>query len=221
MPESIRERYSRWGLEDLLLRHPRLRVVPSRGDGLALAGSIHFRVRGPTGEVLEDEYRIELLVPSNFPADVPSAWETGGRIPPNFHKLDDGSLCLGAPTALVLTLGLSPTLITFVEGLLIPYLFGYSHFVKHGDLPYGELDHGADGLLQHFGALFGTSDRTAAREFVRLTSVRKRRANKQPCPCNSGRRLGKCHNRRVNRLRDRLGRVWFRDCHVSLAGTRK
>ena len=46
-------------------------------------------------------------------------------------------------------------------------------------------------------------------EFVRLTAMRKRHANKQACPCGSGRRLGRCHHRRINTLREQLGRRWF------------
>jgi hypothetical protein len=55
-------------------------------------------------------------------------------------------------------------------------------------------------------------------EFVRLAALRRREANKHPCPCGSGRRLGRCHNRRVNHLRGRLGRSWFR---ASLASLRR
>jgi len=31
----------------------------------------------------------------------------------------------------------------------------------------------------------------------------------QPCPCGTGMRLGRCHNRKLNTLRDKLGRRWF------------
>jgi SEC-C motif len=47
-------------------------------------------------------------------------------------------------------------------------------------------------------------------EMVPLTTLKKRVANKHLCPCGSNRRLGKCHNLTVNRLRKQLGRSWFR-----------
>lgn len=218
MRESIRERYGRWRLDELLLRYSGLRIRPSHDDELRLAGSLSFRVQGPSGEPIEDTYRVDMRVPSGFPVALPSAWETGGRIPPAHHKLDDGSLCLGAPTELRLKLALSPTLFTLVEGFVIPYLFGYSYLLQHGTMPYDELDHGPNGLRQHFAELFGVASRSAADEFVRLASLRKRRANKEPCPCGSGRRLGRCHHRRVNLLRDRLGRAWFREQYCWLVG---
>lgn len=43
-----------------------------------------------------------------------------------------------------------------------------------------------------------------------LASMPRRRANKQPCPCRSGRKLGRCHNRKVNALRELVGRVFLR-----------
>jgi hypothetical protein len=45
---------------------------------------------------------------------------------------------------------------------------------------------------------------------VRLAGKKKRIANKLPCPCGSGRRLGRCHNLKVNGLRHQLGPKWCR-----------
>src|SRR5207302_8547551 len=42
-----------------------------------------------------------------------------------------------------------------------------------------------------------------------LLSMKKRRANKLPCPFGTGMRLGCCHNRKLNMLREKLGRGWF------------
>jgi hypothetical protein len=77
-------------------------------------------------------------------------------------------------------------------------------------MPIDELEHGNSELLQHFAALFGVPGRASALEFVRAASLRRRVANKMACPCGSSRRLGRCHNRRVNRLRALLDRSWFR-----------
>jgi len=37
-------------------------------------------------------------------------------------------------------------------------------------MAFDELEHGNDGLLQHFAALFGAPGRVSALEFVRVTS---------------------------------------------------
>jgi hypothetical protein len=209
MTEPVADRFARWRLHDTLLRYPGLRVAPSTGEELKLVGELAFRVIGPDGTSVEDCYEVDLRVPLDFPRRTPTAAETGGRIAQTFHKLEGGHLCLGAPTDLRVRLVTSPTVLTFVERIVIPYLYGHSYFKAHGVMPFDELDHGERGLLQHFASLFGAPTEDAARAFVRAASLRRRAANKLSCPCGSGRRLGQCHNRRVNRLRDLLGRSWF------------
>lgn len=220
MPESINDRYRRWKLDELVEKYPGLRLVPRRDAELTLVGELSFCVQGPVGGPLEDHYSVKLSVSAGFPAEIPVARETGGRIPPDYHKLKGGSLCLGPPTEVRLRLHGEATLLTFVESVVIPYLFGYSYFAKFGVMPFGELGHGVDGLRQHFSALFGVPDGEAAEEFVRLTSLKRRRAIKARCPCGSGMRLGRCHHLRVDRLRGRLGRAWFRQQHDLLTDSR-
>ena len=93
---------------------------------------------------------------------------------------------------------------------VVPYLYRYSHLETYGDAPFGDLDHGPDGIREDLKSLFGVDHKSAVLPFVCLVAMKKRHANKRKCPCGSGRRLGRCHNRIVNRLRDRLGRNWFR-----------
>jgi hypothetical protein len=108
-----------------------------------------------------------------------------------------------------LILSESPSIVRFVERSVIPYLYGYSYFEKHRVMPFGELEHGNEGIRQDLASLFGRNCEDTVDEFVRLAAMRRRHANKKPCPCGSHRRLGRCHHRRVNALRDRLGRHWF------------
>jgi hypothetical protein len=57
--------------------------------------------------------------------------------------------------------------------------------------------------------MLGVENDQALVRFVRLLTMKKRTANKLPCPCGSGDRLGRCHNRIINRVRSKLGRGWF------------
>jgi hypothetical protein len=206
--ESLRHTLLGWGLEDLLL-HSGLRLVPT-SSGIRVSGALAFVAEAPGKERISDEYQIELTVSSGFPVRLPCVRESGGRIPPSFHKLHDGSLCLGSPTRLRLILTESRSIARFVERCVVPYLYSYSYFEKHDSMPFGELKHGEEGIRQDLAALYGTNPENAIRDFVRLTAMRKRLANKHRCPCGSRRRLGRCHHRRVNALRSRLGRPWFR-----------
>jgi hypothetical protein len=104
-----------------------------------------------------------------------------------------------------------------VERCVIPYLYGHSYFKRNGVMPFGDLAHGARGLREDLMAIFRTKRENAIPHFVRFGSMKKRIANKQPCPCGGGRRLGRCHNRTVNFLRSRLGRYQFRLIQQNLA----
>ena len=209
-PESLRQRFVRWRIDELLVKYSGLRLTPAPHGWVKIAGALAFGAEAPGKERIDDEYQIELSIAHGFPEWIPSVRETGGRIPRSFHKLDDGALCLGSPTRLRLILTESPSILRFVERCVIPYLYGYSYFERHGVMPFGELKHGEDGIREDFASLFGTDRRDTIREFARLTAMRKRHANKQSCPCGSRRRLGQCHHRRVNTLRRRLGGHWFR-----------
>lgn len=216
MPESTRDRYELLQVEAVLQRYAGLRIVPTRADELRLAGVLAFHVTGPDGETIEDQYDVDVRVSPRFPTAIPLVRETGGRIDEEYHKLEGGSLCLGAPTAIRLKLKESPTLLTFVERILIPYLYGYSHYGRHGTMPYGELDHGT-GIRDFIADTFGACGSVHPEEFLRLAGLQKRRANKHPCPCGIGLRLGRCHYHRVNNFRNRWGRLWCRDEYVRVA----
>jgi hypothetical protein len=193
-----------------------LRLCPSTDESVRIGGVLVFSAEKAGKERIHDEYGIEISIPAQFPKRTPSVKETGGRIPTTFHKLDEGLLCLGSQTRLLLMLSESPSIVSFIERCVIPYLYGYSYFEKHHVMLFGELVHGPQGLRQDLASLYGLCRESALPGFVRLTSMKKRLANKQVCPCGSNRRLGRCHNLRVNKLRDRLGRYWFASLYATL-----
>jgi hypothetical protein len=108
-----------------------------------------------------------------------------------------------------LILAESSSLLSFVERCVVPYLYGCSIVENGGVLPFGELSHGARGLRDDLASMIGVNDDLVLLGFVRLLAMKKRKANKLACPCGTGMRLGRCHNRRLNTLRDKLGRRWF------------
>ena len=207
MTESVAERFRRNEITELLARYPGLRLVPTESMALRVEGTLRFSANSKKTEVIEDGYDIRLEAPEKFPERMALAWETGGRIPPDYHKLTNGALCLGSRVRLRLQMGGSPSLLRFVERCVIPYLYGYSYSVKHGAPPFGELAHGELGSLQDLAGLLGVEDLALAFRYCTLAATKRRRANRRPCPCGSGHRLGRCHNRKVNALRERVGRL--------------
>ena len=198
--------------------YPGLRLHPTTNGFVTVAGQLSFSAEGPRAERIEDSYEIEIKIPERFPEHIPLVREMKGRIPASFHRFKDGWLCLGSPTRLRLAVAGCPSIISFVEKCLVPYLYGHSYFEKHRRMPFGELSH-EEGIRDDLAELFGVEKDMVA-GFVRLTAMKKGVANKQSCPCGSSLRLGKCHHKRINRLRKRLGRFWFRLLYQQLVEAR-
>lgn len=202
------------GLDQFLLDYPGMGIYPSSQPGLELRGVLAFHAH-PTGRPeITDQYAVTIVVPPAFPAALPAVTETSGRIPRDGHHHinPDDTMCLGSPLRLLLKLSRQPTLHGFAEGCLVPYLYAISHKLKFGGpFVFDELDHGAPGALQDYIDLFGVKRPEQARAAWLLLAMKERRANKSPCPCGCGRRVGKCSfNHRLRRFRGLANRSWFK-----------
>src|SRR3954452_20120050 len=102
-------------IAQLLARYPELRLVPSGSMALRVEGTLRFCANGKKTEVIEDSYDVRIEAPENFPEGMALSWETGGRIPPDYHKLTNGALCLGSRVGLRLQMGRSASLLRYVE----------------------------------------------------------------------------------------------------------
>lgn len=211
MAETFVNRAARWQLDAVREKYPDLRLGSAKNGLTRLVGLIRFSAQPRGQEKIDDEYEVEILIPERFPDELATVRETRNRIAASYaHRNGDGTLCLGSPTTLRLRIVDREPLLSYIEKCIVPTLYGHSYFERHGILPFGELKHGMAGLREDLAALFGVDDDELAVDFVRLAALRKRVANKQPCGCRSGTRLGRCHHRRVNMLRNRLQRQWFR-----------
>ena len=148
---------------------------------------------------IEDEYSVLISLPKNYPDTPPDVQETGGRIPPEFHQYADRTLCLGAPVEVERRFKADPKLINFIETLLIEYLYGYSHFKKYGELPFGELSHGGSGIQEYYQDLFNTDDIKVVFKLLKILVDGTYRGH-HVCPCKSGKILRKCHGPKLLEL---------------------
>jgi hypothetical protein len=96
MCDPLGQEFARWRLEELLLKYPGLQLRPATRGPVKLSGCLAFAGEACGRERINDEYQIEIFVPSGFPKLIPSVREMAARIPHSFHKLDDGALCLGS-----------------------------------------------------------------------------------------------------------------------------
>lgn len=209
-----------WGLEQFLRSYPGMAVKPAVDRNLCIEGKFEFSARTDEHGKITDAYHLRVCIPPGFPRDLPTVHESGGRIPRNkeFHVNIDGSLCLGSRLRLLLILSKSQTLVGYANDCIVPFLFAISHKLLHGGpLPFGELAHGTPGELADYTDLLGLQTVRQAERSLDCLGMKLRLANKHPCPCGCGRRLGKCQfNQRLNKFRSLAKREWFRSVSASL-----
>ena len=203
------------GIHEFLHDYPRMVLKPvSAGSSVTISGVFEFSAKAANGNDITDEYSLRIQIPKAFPRDIPEVIETGHKIPRNgdYHVNPDGTLCLGSQLRLLWQLSLVPTLVGFAEKCLVPYLYAISYKLQFGaDLPFNELQHGTPGELSDYADLFGLKEAEQARAALRLLTMKKRDANKYPCPCGCGRRLGKCSfNDKIRKFRNLADGNWFK-----------
>lgn len=170
-------------------------IKPGSKPGLVIDGKFWFSAEPVGLETITDSYYLLLEIPEAFPRALPLVTECDYKIPrtPYYHVNSDATLCLGSPLRLLWKLAQKPSLTGFGTECLVPYLYAISHKLKHGGkLPFSELTHGIAGELADYADLFRLASPEAARRAYELVYMKKRKANKFPCPCGCGRRLGRC-----------------------------
>jgi len=143
-------------------------------------------------ETITEVFSVLIALPRDYPDSPPTVQETGGRIPADFHQYHDRTLCLGAPVEVSRRFKADPCLVTFVETLVVEYLYGYIYFEKFGEMPFGELSHGAKGIREYYQGLFKTDNVQIVLSLLKVMADGTYRGN-QACPCGSGKILRKCH----------------------------
>jgi len=204
-------------LEEFLDDYPGMSTAPSSGAGLYLRGMFRFKANAPGKDVIKECFKLEIAVPDKFPRDLPTVKEIEGKIPQdgNFHINLDGTLCLGSPLRLLRNVHNAPSLTGFADKCLVPYLYAVSYKLKHGgDFILGEVSHGDRGIVEDYSIMFGLKERHQIMQAIQLLGLRKRIANKRPCPCGCGKRLGSCSFASIlNEFRKMAPVSWFK-AHV-------
>lgn len=178
---------------ELSAKYVDLSISQVNADTWIISGLLRFSASVHDKGVIDDEYKIKITLPPDYPNIPPTAEEISGRIPKEFHtNKQDGTLCVAAALEARIKFAECPTLIGFVENLLIPYLYSFSYKEKYGNLPYGELSHGAKGLLEYYRDFFNVSDDSYVVGLLRIISDDNYRGH-HDCPCESGKILRQCH----------------------------
>lgn len=210
------------GALEFLQEYPEMSFGPMKGTELLIKGTFKFTANSERNIKIADSYELRILVPEKFPYELPKVTELNNKIPRDFkhHVNPDDTLCVGSPLRIIMKLYKSPSLIRYAEECLIPYLYAVSHKLKYGgEFIFGELDHGEQGIIQDYTDILGLANPQQVTKALILLSIKKKAANKLPCPCECGKRLGSCRfHRKMNEMRKVAPRSFFIN-HVNNLGS--
>lgn len=150
-------------------------------------------------EIVTDRYKVKITIPTNFPQNTPSIWEINNKIPDDYHLNGDNSLCLGTPHDIFFRLKKNPSILYYVEGLVIPYLYRYSYSQKYRKNPFPDYSHGIPGLIEYYFDYFSTDTISCVLDLLLLSM--NNFSDKSECPCDSSKSIKECHKKQIFELR--------------------
>ena len=178
-------------VESLLAQYPHLYIAEEDANQILLKGNIDI-YREACDFVLQKQYDIEIIIPKTADA-LPVAVEKGEAVAGDYpHRYADGSLCLETDTYIKNRFIDGIDMVEWMDEFVEPYFFSYEFFCRFGMFPFGERPHGLEGLIHTYQEFWNEKDigitcvllRYAAEEIYRGHAL---------CPCNSGKRIRKCH----------------------------
>ena len=165
-----------------------------------------YQVTGPfilcheyNGIYLYDEYELKMEIPSNFPKDLPTVWETSNNIPSDFEHWysDNNALCLGATCEILDFVDQHPTLVAYVDELIASYFYSATYYKKYGTFPYGERSHNVEGIMEAYMDRYHVSDEDILFDLLKYVTGFSNYRGHIPCPCGSGKKFRSCHGKQV------------------------
>lgn len=166
---------------------------------------------------MEDDFRIRISFPNDYPCKIPQAFEIDGKIDLGYHHFQsDGSLCLGTEIDLYMIFSNNPCLDTFMTEILNPYLYRWLYIKRFGKEPWTDRSHGNMGIIESYAeALEIPADKNIVKEFLALLMEKNTRANSL-CPCNSGKKVKCCHKKKLEKLLNKIPQQIFFQNQFSL-----
>ena len=185
--------YLRRQITELIDVHKGLTNVVEHDEEIVVSGMLPFEASVDSLETITDSFGIKVNIPNDFPNALPRVTETGGRITADYeHRFTDDTLCLAVPIEQRRVFFEQPTLRGFVNRLVIPYLYGYCFWEKHGYHPFDEAAHGCEGIVRHYIDTLDLRDELAALAVISFLFEHGYRGH-HDCPCGSGTRVRACH----------------------------
>ncbi len=196
--------------------HKGLTNIVEHDTETIVSGTLPFEASADGLETIRESFEIELIIPHGFPDTLPRVKEIGGRIVADYeHRYPGGTLCLAVPVEQRQVFFKQPTLLGFVNRLVIPYLYGYCFWKKHGCHPFDEAAHGDEGILRHYVDTLCLCDDIAALGVICFLFEHGYRGHHQ-CPCGSGMRVRACHGPALRALHEHHTPLTLRNDFIAI-----
>lgn len=156
------------------------------------------------GEVVLDRFAVQIIFPDNYPEELPTVCEVGGRLPwlLDRHVNLNGTACLLVPDEWFISAE-DQSFAAFMAGPVRNYFLGQALVEAGHPWPFGERKHGYAGLLQAYEELLGVEGRATIFYFLNYL-IRPDIKGHWSCPCGSGETLRRCHLHKVRALQQKI-----------------
>ena len=142
-----------------------------------------------------DSYFIKIELPNDYPQSVPKVWEISYKLKKNRNthfNPPDNHACLFAPPERWEKWPIGASFIEFLDGPVAEFFFSQAYYQLTGEWIFGQRSHGADGIIEYYYDKLDLKDKKILKDCLMLC-LEKKFARQWKCPCNSERRLIKCH----------------------------
>lgn len=186
---------------------PKLKFYTVNDKILVLKGEIDLKYNG---QIL-DKYNLEIFFPADYPNNPPLLRETDERIPriQDRHINKYGDCCLFPRLALKEKWDSNPNILYYINELVIPFLSHQSYFERYGEWKNKGYAHGAKGILEFYRERSNIDNIDILIIMLQKLADNEKIGRNDPCFCQSGKKLKKCHEDVYEKLRNGANKEIF------------
>lgn len=183
-------------IDELRAFYPDLECLGKKDDNWILTGQ--FKFKATYNELaIEESIKLTIWIPGNYPEGFPVIKAVEKSKLKGFpHINPDGSFCLATPIMIQSKLKEDCSMKSYIENLLIPFLYFGFYWEAYRKSPFTEASHGGAGILEEYCRLLNIHDPFVAKKFLQILAFENHTCS-IACPCGSGKRLQACHHSKL------------------------
>ena len=192
--------------------YPFLRVIVS-DKNVFIQGTYELILEG----IVVECFKILVILPDNFPRELPRLFEIGGRFPitAKRHFFLNGKACLFIEEERF-KYWPSSSIKDFIDGPIRNFFISQLYFEKKSKWPFGAREHDEVGIMQFYLEYLDIHNYRVLLKFLEYFSSGKIKES-HLCPCGSGNKIRNCvHKEGILFLRDKVSRSTFKSSLKSL-----